>query len=239
MNIYISDSEEPFILHRDLVTETSQLLQQYRSESAITLPDESPALFEVYAEWIYSNRSLTILHNLRAHETVKRGDGSGLVDQPGAEHLFHLYCLGERLRDAAFKNAVVDAYADMLNEGGSCPTHFARWIYAELPPGNAFARLYVDMWCWNSDGSWFEELEAKDDPNTAPAAFWLDVVKRKTQLGKKVFDARLRAPWVADRTQYYEVEEQPLQNGGEKRGQVGVQRSDGAIFLVKQEPEGP
>ncbi|KAF4535157.1 hypothetical protein BFW01_g12307 [Lasiodiplodia theobromae] len=233
MSIYVSISAEPFILHKNLITSTSALFRDYRFESVLTLPEEDAALFEVYAEWIYSNHSLAVLHDLRAHEVVKRADGT--TDQPGAEHLFHLYCLGARLRDVTFKNAVVDAFVDMLMKATECPTHLAKWIYERLPPGNTFGKLYVDMWCWNSDESWFEDLEQRDDPISAPGEFWLDVVKKKTLLGKKIYDARLRVPWVADRTQYYEEEKH--ETGGEHSVWSSVHQTENSGVVVKPDPE--
>ncbi|OJD38060.1 uncharacterized protein BKCO1_500010 [Diplodia corticola] len=228
---------EPFMLHRDLITATSRLFHQHRFDSVVHLPHETPALFEVYAEWVYSNRSSAILQNLRAHEVVHRADGSGQLDQPGADHLLGLAILGERLRDVTFKNAVVDAYVDMLMTGCICPTHFAKAIYEGLPRGNGFARLYVDVWCWNSDESWFEELEERDDPNSAPGAFWLDVVKRRIQLGRRVYDARIKAPWVANRAQYYEVEGEMVLDDEENAEQAVGTEDDDIDVLVKPEPK--
>lgn len=206
LSIYIGSDSDPFVVHKDLLGATSALFRRYLSEDALTLPDEDPQLFEIYAQWLYARNSKAVLKELRAHELVPRDDGSGVSDQPGADTLFHLFCLGERIHDVKFKNAVIDAYIDATIKGEENPIHLAGWIYERLPEASTFKRLYIDIWCWNSDVHWFEDLQPRDDPLTAPGAFWLDVLKKKTALGRNVYDGRLRAPWVADRGQYHEEE---------------------------------
>lgn len=215
MDVYIGNDTEPFKLHKDLASASSSLFRRYRNEDALNLPDEEPHLFELYAQWLYSKNSKAVFKDLRAHELVKCDDGT--IDQPGAETLFHLFCLGERIRDVTFKNTVVDAYIDAVKRAKNYPTHLAAWIYERLPENSGFRKLYIDIWCWDSDELWFEDLESRDDPLTAPGAFWLDVFKRKTELGRTVYGSRYKKPWDSDRTQYHETEEE---TEGEAEDQV-------------------
>lgn len=104
-----------FNVHENLIRGRSQFFAAAlskswleRKEGRIDLPEDDPEIVQLYLQFLYSSR-LAIqwtedTAGIQPHENL-----------PEYYTLAHLYVFGEKVRDIAFKNAVMDCFIWRMN----------------------------------------------------------------------------------------------------------------------------
>ncbi|KAF2122111.1 hypothetical protein BDV96DRAFT_137297 [Lophiotrema nucula] len=169
------------------------------SPDPITLPDEEPAVFRSYVQWLYF-RALPP----RVTEWVE---------------LANLYVLGEKLVDSAFQRAVLDAIIQRAHTRSAVPSYpFIKTVYGGTGAGSPVRKLVADFWVWGAKAEWdgFEKLVERTH-----VEFVNDLVKGLMEVRAKPENQSLR-PWVVDAGGYLaSIGCQGVKEEEEKVGGVG------------------
>ena len=131
------------ILHRSSTFFDNAMKPEWaasRSEHRVVdLTDEDPDIFKLYLHWLYFKTMPTVATKCLTN------------NNPEYVALAKCYVLGEKLMDNGFKNAVVDALLDAMNNQPfyphHCPDHRPIKItYDGTLEGSPTTRLLVDIW---------------------------------------------------------------------------------------------
>jgi hypothetical protein len=173
--ITISVGTTSFHVHESIIRKSSQFIdlamhpQAARARSfprIINLSDTDADIFKIYLHWLYCKTLPTV-----AAPTPTDGSESEFV------LLSKSYVLGERLMDTGFKGALLDAFADCVENQpvsdpripGSNPINI---VYGGTGVNSPARQLLVDMWVMYADKEWVEYLDER-----LPGEFVLDFAR--------------------------------------------------------------
>lgn len=115
-------------------------------ERIIRLPEDDPDSFDVYRHWIYSRA------------ICSQGETTDLMETNKEWYLLaDSYILGEKLQDADFKDAVLDAMIEKMEVEKTFQTRLTLRLYKGTPKGSLIRQFMVDMHVWKAEDSWFAE----------------------------------------------------------------------------------
>ncbi|KAK5162935.1 uncharacterized protein LTR77_011096 [Saxophila tyrrhenica] len=111
--VHVGTERKQYMLHTSFATKTSGFFRiaangrwKESKDNKLTLPDVRPSTFEVYLEWLYTDKIV-----LLETETGRNPDGTPKL-RKGADtaypQLLRLYCLAQYLLDLTFQNTVID-----------------------------------------------------------------------------------------------------------------------------------
>jgi len=181
-----------FPVHESLICLSSEFFRNARKPEwsagkpqVVDLIDEVPVVFEVYLHWLYF-KTLPTVGIYNDHKC------------PEFESLARCYVLGEMLIDKKFKNAIVDALTDILEEMKDemiIPGSFEiNIIYAGTTEGSPGRKLMVDIWATIAGKT------CKTALDECHPDFVLDLAKEFLELDNTI---RPR-PWKTSLERYYE-----------------------------------
>lgn len=159
----MGSEEKCFYVHPWALTATSEFFKSAlkkewskTEERTVDLRDQSPELFNLYVQYLYSDKIFTTTN------CTDQDELSSVDDDP----LAGLYVFGESVNDATFQNAVIDVIVQTsrqptknnLNLYPSLPS--INTIYNGPPTNSPARRLMVDFWvCWGAQKWLQDELE--------------------------------------------------------------------------------
>jgi hypothetical protein len=169
ITVVVGTHGNAFPVHESLICSSSEFFRTARkpewsaaNPQVVDLGDEEPDIFEAYLHWLYFRTRPTMeTHNDPACPEYKR--------------LAHCYVLGEMLIDKNFKNDVVNALIELLEEmkdriiiPGSDEINI---IYAGTIEGSLGRKLMVDIWVA------FARKSCRNDLHECHPEFVLDLAK--------------------------------------------------------------
>ncbi|QDS72550.1 hypothetical protein FKW77_000477 [Venturia effusa] len=200
VTIYVGPDDEPFVIHRNLITISSDFFAKamggsfQEKEGTIRLPLYTSDLFENYMQWLYEGPlSLPRLE----------GKKGGTVPKGRFELFFALYELGTFIQDRCFQNTIIDAFIDHVLLSNKYPIHLPAAACQQLPMSSSLCRLLVDFYAYGCTEAWYDSAKAR----TAPKEFWIEVGRTSAGLLHNKIDARKSRPWIVDRCRYHEHSE--------------------------------
>ncbi|KAH0344938.1 hypothetical protein KCU83_g8058, partial [Aureobasidium melanogenum] len=125
------ETRETKVFHRNLLMSVSGFF---------AAEEEDPATFTVFEQWIYKDR-------LFIKKTASSSSSSSDTEDDDQEWecLPRLYTLGERLCAPRFKDAVISAMIEKVNESKVIPDTWASYVYQNTVSTCALRRLIVDF----------------------------------------------------------------------------------------------
>lgn len=162
-----TDPPVPFSVHEKLIRESSDFFDKAMSSDwkesrthSVSLPDEDPEVFESYLHWIYCKKL-----PLRCED-------------PGSAEYLQLakaIILGDRLQDADFEDAAIDAVIDKSQSSkmnGQALAPMITYIYKNTVGESGARRLLVDFYVCQGNKDW---LGGPKGPRDLPPEFILDL----------------------------------------------------------------
>ncbi|KAF2459689.1 hypothetical protein BDY21DRAFT_275119, partial [Lineolata rhizophorae] len=139
----------PFVIHRDLLTHYSPFfaaaLKGNFAEAEtqkVNLPDERVDTFEIFVEWLYSQRLDTTAPPQATGPFLKDG-------KPAFFSLLHLYSLADRLCIEDLRNDIVDAVATLAERANAVPTPSdTHLLYVAIRPSAPLRALVLDLFAF-------------------------------------------------------------------------------------------
>lgn len=161
-----TDPPARFIVHEDVVKPRSELARlalqgewkggRFR---VIPLPDDDPAVFSIYQQWLYSG----LIHTDDCKTT------SGQVGE--YKTLVKSYILGEKIMDCGFKNTVADAIVEKVRFKHEFDKRLTSLVFENTPPGSPLRSLFLDIYCHFGTTEW---LDSETAGNTISAEFAIE-----------------------------------------------------------------
>lgn len=160
MVFLVGDTEAPkkFTVHEDIVKDSSEFVRlalrgdwMEASTRQIPLPDDEPAVFSVYQHWLYNG----LIHS------VRQGFGFSSASDEEYEILVKAYIFGEKIIDVAFKNSVVDAIVEKLDDFGF-NKRLTSLVFDNTTPASPLRRLWLDVYYHIGKVEWLEPAWAGD-----------------------------------------------------------------------------
>ncbi|KEQ58550.1 uncharacterized protein M437DRAFT_59014 [Aureobasidium melanogenum CBS 110374] len=189
------ETRETKVLHRNLLTSVSVFFSAGLSSSfkesetgVFELEEEDPATFSIFEQWVYKDRLF-----------INRTTGD---DDQEWDCLPRLYTLGERLDAPKFKDAVINAIIEKVNESKVIPDTWASYVYQNTVSACALRRLIVDFHVFAQKGRLLKRGACPDAEEPEEQFLW-DVVVRMGEVGQQVFGEKADMPWV-DACVYHE-----------------------------------
>lgn len=108
----------------------------------ITLPEQSPAAFEVYTGWLYYRKIYS--------------DGESITAEVQFSVLLDAYYLAGFLGDIDFADAIMDAVIDTTITLSRYPCEVISPAYEKLPRGSPLRQLLLDMWVYDGNSEWWD-----------------------------------------------------------------------------------
>ncbi|OCL05222.1 hypothetical protein AOQ84DRAFT_441594 [Glonium stellatum] len=139
-----------FSVHEDLICGRSRFFAnamrhdwKEAEDRVVPLPDDLPSTFAVYRTWLYSG--------------LLASRGFSTAEEWGV--LCSAYILGEKLQDSEFKDTVVDAMIEKINEEPAFEFNpeMVVEIYENTPPQSHARRLLVDLYTFAGKPSWLSK----------------------------------------------------------------------------------
>jgi hypothetical protein len=172
-----------FDVHEYLITARSPFFRKVMSgnwqeakDRLVKLPEDDPAIFQLYVHLLYTNM-LAVIPN------------PGLAKDDSMEEvsrLAKLYVLAEKLQDIETKDLVVEAMllgSREIRKDGQCYApgpEAVGAIYAGTMPGSPMRRLYVDIYTYRANSIWLSK-NSGDWPSEFVHELALELLdKRKT-----------------------------------------------------------
>ncbi len=170
----------------------------------VNLPNDSPAVFEVLVQWLYTQRiAAAIYHN---HETTM-------------VMLVRLYVLADKLGILELKNMSIDAFVEDGETRYVLPKEpIIQEVWKTTMPGSPLRQVCVDLWSWDSAPCNFDFQEAAGDLGD----FLYRVAKI---LATRVSLAPAEAPFRTNMCQYHEPAFGAFCSCGKKRDERSEQDS--------------
>ena len=146
VTVLVGSERKKFVIHEQPLRSSSRFFEaalsrgwKENTEKKVSLSEETPDLFEIYALWTYT-RKLFTEDKTQAMES----------NQYPYARLAGLYNIGARLQDQQFQDATVDAILSetKVQRGGQSylPSHeVIPIIYENTLPGDCARRLIVDI----------------------------------------------------------------------------------------------
>ncbi|KAF1965182.1 hypothetical protein BU23DRAFT_34539 [Bimuria novae-zelandiae CBS 107.79] len=192
-----------FTVHEELLKRSPYLSSiRHEMSSYVSLPDQKPATFNIYVQWLYSKRLYT-------KAAPASNQVAPTLQQPNSDewlNLVDVYLLGFKLGDVDFQDMVMDAIMDWLREtrdSGSfiTPTpivaleNVARIYYTlhNTAKDNPLRRLVSDVAALNFSDATIQKICADDGGQKLPRAFLLDLLSKlssRLQGGRPFPEAR-------------------------------------------------
>jgi hypothetical protein len=164
------------------------------------LEEEDSATFSVFEQWVYKDR-LFIKKSATSSPSSDAED-----DQQEWECLPRLYTLGERLDAPKFKDAVISAIIEKVNESKVIPDNWATYVYQNTVAACALRRLIVDFHVFAHQGKLLKK-GACPDAEEIEFEFLQDAMERMSEAGQSVFGVEAadaaEMPW-SDACVYHE-----------------------------------
>ncbi|KAH0368822.1 hypothetical protein KCU65_g3690, partial [Aureobasidium melanogenum] len=185
------------VFHRNLLMSVSGFFAAGLTSSfkeaetgVFELEEEDPSTFTTFEQWVYKDR-------LFIKKTTEDDDQEW-------ECLPRLYTLGERLDAPRFKDAVISAIIEKVNESKVMPDTWASYVYQNTVSACALRRLIVDFHVFAHQGKLLKK-GACPDAEEPEFEFLQDAMARMADAGQKVFaaDKADEMPWV-DACVYHE-----------------------------------
>ncbi|KKY17596.1 putative btb poz domain containing protein [Diplodia seriata] len=203
IEVVVGQNQQKYDIHKDLLCSSSPFFRKACNgnrearERRVELPAETPAYFDVYVQWLYSDQLLL------KHEDEKNDNPK--VD---SDLFLGVYLLGNKLLDRKFKEACVDIAfqsfdLDNYPQDWVMSVDHAKTLYSALPSSDPYRRLYVKLWAYWSLPSWFDP-EDNADAREAPMEFFRNVAKSITELAIKYTDHDKFAGCKPKRSEFYE-----------------------------------
>jgi hypothetical protein len=123
------------------------------------LEEEDSATFSVFEQWVYRDR-LFIKKTNTSSPSSSSSDAED--DQQEWECMPRLYTLGERLDAPRFKDAVISAIIEKVNETKVIPDNWATYVYQNTVSACALRRLIVDFHVFAHQGKLLEKGACPD-----------------------------------------------------------------------------
>jgi hypothetical protein len=172
----VGDTEAPkkFTVHEGIVKASSEFVRlalrgewKEASTRQIPLPDDEPAVFSVYQQWLYNSLIHTVRQDL------------GFVSESDIEYelLVKAYIFGEKIIDVAFKNSVVDAITEKVNQFGF-NTRLTSLVFDNTTPASPLRRLWLDVYYHLGKVEWLEPIMAVD---TVSSEFMIEFSRYQMQ----------------------------------------------------------
>lgn len=189
-----TDTPRDFVVHESLIVHRSDFVNLALSndwkearERLIPLPDDLPETFELYQQWLYSK--------------VIASNHFGDAQLDGKEYavLVQAYCLGEKLVDSHFKDAVIDAIIEKLRTTSVFDPRLTSSVYDNTPPESPLRRLWQHVYVWSGNPDWLDESTLGDFVN---AEFALDLSRYHMAINRGQGPAS--APFVDSTCVYHE-----------------------------------
>lgn len=149
-------------VHENLVRESSiffkgMLAHNWKesTDRIVLLPYDDPIIFNIYVQWKYKGKILSA--------TADQDD----ENQEEWLRLVQAYVLGDKLQDAAFKDAVLDSIIAKSNVAVNGFHYFpiqniTTFIYANTVPKSPLRRLIVDQHVYHGQATWMENASVDD-----------------------------------------------------------------------------
>lgn len=201
-------TRETKIFHRNLLMSVSGffavgLTSSFKEASTgiFELEEEDSSTFSVFEQWVYRNRLFIKKPSLASPSSASSDIED---DQQEWECLPRLYTLGERLDAPKFKDAVISAIIEKVNESKVVPDNWAAYVYQNTVTACALRRLIVDFHVFAHQGKLLKK-GACPDAEEPEMQFMQDVMSRMADVGRQVFagDANAEMPW-SDACVYHE-----------------------------------
>ncbi|KAI4741074.1 hypothetical protein E4T50_08457 [Aureobasidium sp. EXF-12298] len=197
-------SRETKIFHRNLLMSISgffatgvTLSFKEASTGVFELEEEDSDTFSVFEQWVYKDRLF-----------IKKPSSSSASEDTEDdckewECLPRLYTLGERLDAPKFKDAVISAIIEKVNESKVVPDNWAAYVYQNTVSACALRRLIVDFHIFAHQGKLLKK-GACPDAEELEVEFLQDAMERMSDAGSSVFAADAgEMPW-SDACVYHE-----------------------------------
>ena len=146
-----------FVVHENVVSQRSEFVRLSLSkdwkeahERVIRLPDDLPETFELYQQWLYTNK------------IPSDHFGKGQQDCQEYKVLVRAYLLGERFMDSHFKDAIIDCIIHKLRKSSFFDPRLTTLIYENTLPHSPLRRLWQDIYFWAGNPDWFDEKTLGD-----------------------------------------------------------------------------
>ncbi|KAH7085363.1 hypothetical protein BKA63DRAFT_499471 [Paraphoma chrysanthemicola] len=147
-------------VHEDVIRNSSKVFDNAMKHEwanarpdarGIDLSDEDSKIFQIYLHWMYFKTIPTV------HTTIATNWNPEYVK------LSRCYVMGEKLMDTAFKNAVLTALADAMDNQpfyeAKCPgKRTIHTIYEGTPEDAPARRMLVDIWIERAGENWVKYL---------------------------------------------------------------------------------
>jgi hypothetical protein len=182
--IFVGSDTEPFTVHWDLVTVTSDFFaKSLKGEckervGVVQPPNHEAKHFSCYVQWLYGGRF-------------------ELNDEKNKfANLLSLAVFGTFIQDRYFRNAVIDVLIREFIAYQWYPTSLVPRVLAELPPSSPFRNILVDVWVCVANPAWCQQQSP--DRMSASMEFWRDVAETFIRFPER----KGTRPWEIDRCQY-------------------------------------
>ena len=148
--ITVRAGTEDFVVHETLIRSSSEFFNgalrhewKEATQRVVDLPGVSSSLFETYSRWLYTGKVFSI-------QSGPEKEGETDEDIKRATEWFRLlmsYTLGERLLDAQYKDAIIDACIEVvvLEESVCWIPGVVCSVYSNTPPQSPLRDLLVDV----------------------------------------------------------------------------------------------
>ena len=188
------DTPQHFVVHENLIAPRSEFVRlalnndwKEARNRTIPLPEDYPEAFELYQEFIYTNR------------IPSNSFGDSTKDASEYNLLVQAYILGERFMDAQFKDAIIDCIIQKLRISSYFDTRLTNLVYDNTPTTSCLRRLWQDIYVWSGNPSWLDEKMVGDFIH---AEFALDLSRYQMSLNRN--QGPRTAPFVWFTCAYHE-----------------------------------
>lgn len=223
------EHRETKVFHRNLLMSVSGFFAAGLTSSfkeaetgVFELEEEDASTFSIFEQWVYKDR---LFIKKTALDTEDDDD-----DDQEWECLPRLYTLGERLCAPRFKDAVISAMIEKVNESKVVPDTWASYVYQNTVSACALRRLIVDFHVFAHQGRLLKK-GACPDAEEPEFEFLQDAMARMADAGQRVFAADAAGgemPW-ADACAYHEHGE----------GACHLAEDDDDVLLLKSPQTAP
>ncbi|KAK8166538.1 hypothetical protein IWX90DRAFT_433114 [Phyllosticta citrichinensis] len=153
------DSCKIFNVHETLLCSTSDFFKKALNghwkeskDRLVSLPEEDPAIFKAYFEWLMLN---TLLIGSRHEDPLVASTSS----PEEFEHvILECYVLGDHVMDSKFKNFIIEeVYRLATQYHWVVPREWLAILPTKLPESSGFVRFYMDFWALEANSDWLDD----------------------------------------------------------------------------------